>query len=175
MNPRKYQNPPSRPNRFRLAKDSILTFSNNSRIGPGFYLSVAKESSLAIGKWTNIGADFTVHCRLSIKVGHRCLISHGVTFMDYDGHYISHQRGKRGNRIESSITDTGANLGRGSPIVIGDDVWIGLGATILKGVKIGEGSVIAAGTRVVRDVLPFTLVAGNPARAIRKNVRWRHF
>jgi len=51
--------------------------------------------------------------------------------------------------------------------VIEDDVWIGFKATILKGVTIGRGSVIAAGSVVTKDVPPYTLVAGNPAQIIR--------
>lgn len=50
---------------------------------------------------------------------------------------------------------------------IGNDVWIGYGATILSGVTIGDGAVIGAGTVVVKDVLPYAIVAGNPARLVR--------
>ena len=54
--------------------------------------------------------------------------------------------------------------GYGIPIVIGDDVWIGGHSTILPGVVIGDGAVIAAGSVVTENVEPLTLVAGNPAR-----------
>jgi acetyltransferase-like isoleucine patch superfamily enzyme len=53
------------------------------------------------------------------------------------------------------------------PIVVGDDVWIGLGATILSGVKVGRGAVIGASTVVTRDIPPYAVVAGNPARIIK--------
>jgi len=52
-------------------------------------------------------------------------------------------------------------------VEIGNDVWIGKGATILSGVKIGDGAVIGARSLVIKDVLPYTIVAGNPARFIR--------
>lgn len=55
-----------------------------------------------------------------------------------------------------------------APIVIGDDVWVGAGATILKGVKVGEGAVIAARAVVVRDVDPYSIVGGCPAKIIRR-------
>ena len=53
------------------------------------------------------------------------------------------------------------------PIVIGDDVWIGACAIILKGVTINNGAVIAAGAVVTKDVEPYAIVAGNPARIIK--------
>ena len=52
-------------------------------------------------------------------------------------------------------------------IIVEDKVWIGFGVTILKGVKIGEGAVIGAKSVVTRDVKPWTVVAGNPARLIK--------
>ncbi|MFN7691728.1 MAG: DapH/DapD/GlmU-related protein, partial [Bacteroidota bacterium] len=55
------------------------------------------------------------------------------------------------------------------PIVIHDKVWISFNAIILKGVTIGEGAVVAAGSVVTKDVAPYTMVAGNPAKFI-KNV-----
>ncbi|GIG53651.1 sugar O-acetyltransferase [Demequina activiva] len=54
------------------------------------------------------------------------------------------------------------------PITIGDRVWIGGGVSILGGVSVGEGAVVGAGSVVIRDVPPFTVVAGNPAREIRE-------
>ena len=53
------------------------------------------------------------------------------------------------------------------PIKVGDDVWIGYGATILSGVTIGQGAVIAAGSVVVKDVEPYSVVGGNPAKLIK--------
>ena len=54
------------------------------------------------------------------------------------------------------------------PITIGDDVWIGCNSIILKGVKIGNGSIVAAGSVVTKSVPPFSLVAGNPAKIVKE-------
>ncbi len=55
---------------------------------------------------------------------------------------------------------------KGGPVTIGDRAWIGYGALVLPGVTIGEGAVVAAGAVVTKDVAPFTIVGGNPAREI---------
>ena len=55
-------------------------------------------------------------------------------------------------------------------VIIGNDVWIGYGSTIMSGVKIGDGAVIAAGSLVVKDVDPYTIVGGNPAKMIKKKI-----
>ena len=60
-----------------------------------------------------------------------------------------------------------------APIHIGNHVWIGTRATILKGVDIGEGAIIAAGAVVTHDVPPHSIVGGVPAKVIAENVKWK--
>ncbi|WP_430819836.1 CatB-related O-acetyltransferase [Brevundimonas diminuta] len=60
------------------------------------------------------------------------------------------------------------NRTRDNSISIGNDVWFGAGAIVLKGVRVGDGAVIGAGAVVTRDIEPYSIVAGNPARPIRK-------
>lgn len=66
------------------------------------------------------------------------------------------------------VQRAGRFMVRGLPITIGDDVWIGAGAVIRGGVTIGNGAIVEAGAVVVKDVAPFTIVAGIPAKEIRK-------
>jgi acetyltransferase-like isoleucine patch superfamily enzyme len=61
-----------------------------------------------------------------------------------------------------------------APVTIGNHVWIGQGAMIMKGVTIGDGAIISAGAWVATNVKPNALVMGDPARAVKKNVEWRH-
>ena len=55
---------------------------------------------------------------------------------------------------------------RDRPVIIEDDVWIGFNATILKGVRIGRGAIVGANTVITKDVPPYTIMVGNPARAV---------
>jgi tetrahydrodipicolinate N-succinyltransferase len=66
--------------------------------------------------------------------------------------------------------DTG-HPAQGKDVVIGNDAWIASGATLMPGVVIGDGAVVAANSHVVKSVAPYTIVGGNPARPIRKRFK----
>jgi maltose O-acetyltransferase len=87
-----------------------------------------------------------------VKIGNDCLIGAHVTVMDCDFH-----------RVEDKAWDT-----TGAPILIEDRVWLGNRSMILKGVRIGHDAVVAAGAVVTRDVPPRALVAGVPAKVVRR-------
>ena len=103
-----------------------------------------------------INSDVKIRCFESIKIGKGAKISHNVTIMDGDGHSMEY---------DGYISV--------KPIVIEDHVWIGTKSTILKGVTIGEGAIVAAGSVVTKDVPSHSLVAGNPAKVIKENIRWK--
>jgi acetyltransferase-like isoleucine patch superfamily enzyme len=92
----------------------------------------------------------------SIKIGSRVLVGAGVLIIDTDAHPLSPEE-----RLANIPAST-------APIEIGDDVFIGARAIILKGVTIGNGAVIGAGAVVVKDVSERTIVVGNPARVVGK-------
>ena len=95
-----------------------------------------------------------------------------ASHMNADGQQADAVRPPLGFRMPTQPAVDG-NTRISAPIVIGDHVWIGVNATILKGVRIGSGAVIAAGAVVVRDVAPNSLVGGVPARVLKENVTWR--
>jgi len=102
-----------------------------------------------------INYDSVIECFNKIVIGNNVCISEKVVIRDSNNHVIL--------RDDFQMT---------APIIIGNNVWIGLGATILSGVTIGDGAVIAAGAVVTKDVPPKTLVAGIPAQVKRTNVEW---
>ncbi len=135
-----------------LGENSKLECAGNFVFSGGCRLGVMKNAKLTIGSgYCNY--DTKIYCFNEIKIGNNVAISENVIIRDSDNHSIN------GGVISK-------------PVVIGDNVWIGMGAMILKGVTIGNGSVVAAGAVVTKDVPPNTVVAGVPAKEIRKDVSW---
>ncbi len=116
-------------------------------------LSTAPNSSIEIGESTMINYGCIFNASQRIKIGKRCRFGYHVVIMDSHLHELSPLR--RHIRPAPGIVE------------ISDDVWIGTRATVLAGVRIGWGSVVAAGAVVTKDVPPLTVVAGVPAQPVR--------
>jgi acetyltransferase-like isoleucine patch superfamily enzyme len=112
---------------------------------------VGKGATLSIGENSRVNG---VHISVSerVEIGRNVRMAPYTIIMDDDFHDPA-------NHFSS---------GKKAPIIIGDDVWIATRATILKGVTIGKGAVIATGAVVSKDVEPYTVVAGVPAKPIKK-------
>lgn len=118
-----------------------------------FYLD-SSQAFITIGDKTYINRRTEIKCQDKVTIGEKCAISWDVVIMDSDYHSIN---------AKSSI----------APVKIGNNVWIGCKSIILKGVNVGDGAIITAGSVVSRDVPPNTLVGGNPAKVIKENVFWK--
>ena len=131
----------------RLSGKPSIGFANRWILSPELFIGdhtfIVHQCSFAIAK--------------SITIGDRCLIAAEVQIQDNDGHPIDAIRRR----------DEPCPLESVRPVVIGNDVWIGSRATILKGVTIGARSIVGAQAVVTKDVPPDSIVAGNPARVIR--------
>lgn len=114
---------------------------------------LSMRAQVKIGNKTFINRCSNIFCKDMVHIGDRCAISWDVTIMDNDFHYI----------------DANDNS---KPIFIGHNVWIGCHSLILKGVHIGDGAVVAAGSVVTKDVPPYSVVGGNPAKVIKTDVQW---
>ncbi len=117
------------------------------------------EPELWIGNSTFVGAGCSIAAGKSVRIGNHCLLASGVTISDYDGHPTD--AGLRRAGLPSPPQSI-------LPVVIGDDVWIGGGAVVLKGVTIGDRAIVAARAVVTKDVPPDVIVAGNPARIVKR-------
>lgn len=135
-------------------RGELLTFWNGGRI--------------EMGDNCYLGGGSRIWSQASIRIGNDVLISHLVDIHDTDGHPVDAEERVRDGRAilqgRGCLTPTKT---ASAPIVIEDKVWIGFKASVLKGVRIGEGAIVAAGAVVVRDVPPYAVVAGNPAVVVR--------
>lgn len=137
-----------------LQENSHLIINGNFKIYRGSEVQVSKGATLEIGSGF-INTECKIYCFNNIKIGERVAIANNVTIRDSDNHKI----------IGNSKSHT-------RPINIGNHVWIGMNSIILKGVNIGDNSIIAAGSLVNKDVPEGCIVAGVPAKIIKKNINW---
>lgn len=116
------------------------------------------KSKFSVGRGSLINNDFTAIAYNScIKIGAKCLLGSNVEILSSDFHNI-----EPGDRWNSKVPPISKD------VIIGDNVWVGNSAKILKGVNVGDNAVIAAGSIVVKDVPPNVIVAGNPAIEVKK-------
>lgn len=130
-----------------------------------------RQASLHVGSRSYIGPNTTFHITTSISIGDDVMISSGCILIDSDMHSLRFSERKNDVLIEIGYDESGKEkdwaVVKSVPIHIQDKVWIGLNAIILKGVTLGEGCVVGAGSVVTKDIPPWTVVAGNPAQVIR--------
>lgn len=134
-----------------------------------FSASIAADRPNAVvrvGNNTFVGNSRLV-CAEEISIGDDVLISWGCTIVDHDSHSLQwEERREDVNEWYHGRKDWKHVKIR--KVDIADKVWIGFNAVILKGVSIGEGAVVGAGSVVTSSIEPYTLVAGNPAKPIRR-------
>ena len=140
---------------FSLCDKSTLAVSGDFTLMTGCKVVVDEGAKLELGGGY-INHNASIACFKSIKIGHNVAIADNVVIRDSDNHTIV------GSQHPNTL-----------PIVIGNNVWIGMNSIILKGVTIGDGAIIAAGSIVNKDIPPRALAGGAPARVIRENVEWR--
>lgn len=120
---------------------------------------VFDEPVFVVGDHSHLGNNLLVMVAKRIQIGKHCLIANDVTIVDNDGHPIDPQK-----RLQYLPPEPEAC----KEVIIGDNVWVGKSSIILKGVTIGNGAIVAAGSVVTKDVPPYTIVAGNPARVVKQ-------
>ena len=146
------------PASIHLGVGAELVVSGTAQILRGCRVFVHNGGRLTMGSRSYVNDCSTLTCFEEITIGSGCSISWNTNIMDTNVH---------------ELTVAGTPRRRSASVRLGDNVWVGSGATILAGVHVGEGAVIAAASVVTKDVPPGVLVAGNPARVIRPDVTWR--
>lgn len=120
-----------------------------------------KGSRIEIGVGTTIhGAHINAQEHSSITIGKDCMFSSGVIIRTSDSHPIYDK-------------SSGVRVNPARPVVIGDHVWLSVGANVLKGVKIGDGAVVGNGSIVTHDVPHESIAAGIPAKIVKEQIQWK--
>lgn len=141
-----------------FGENSETTFGHSVSIGPGVNIIVKDNAKLSIGEGTYFTSDMHLEVVNNISIGRQCAISWGVTIIDDDHHTLSYEGKKEASK---------------SAVTIGDQVWIGCNATILKGTQIGNNCVVAAGSIVKGNFPDNSLIGGNPAKVLKQGVNWK--
>ena len=150
--------------RFRSQRDRGLTIGDRVRVYAWTRFNVDPDGVIDIGDDSIlVGAVFM--CAEHISIGRRVVVSYNVTIADSDFHPIDPDA----RRLDAMANAPGADRSRrppieSRPVVIEDDVWIGIGAIVLKGVRIGRGARVGAGAVVTTDVPAQAIVTSKPGR-----------
>ncbi|MDD2720635.1 MAG: acyltransferase [Gallionella sp.] len=150
-----------------LPDSSAIVVGEHSHI-KGELLTFAHGGKITIGEYCFLGEQSHIWSAKNVSIGNRVLIAHNVNIFDNDTHPLGAEaRHNQFCEIIGGRHPKNIDLLE-QPVRLDDDVWIGCMSIILKGVNIGRGAVVGAGSVVTGDVPPYTIVAGNPARVIRE-------
>ncbi len=133
---------------------------------------------ISIGDRTYISGGTNIICASDIQIGSDVLLAWGITIIDHNAHSVrwadrakdvdEWRQGWLAGGYPEAARRKNWDIVSMAPVVIGDKAWVGFNSIILKGVCIGEGVVVAAGSVVTKDVPPYCIVAGNPAKIVRE-------
>jgi acetyltransferase-like isoleucine patch superfamily enzyme len=149
-------------------KNSILIGSNNE-FNNDFHVRCYEHGTVKIGSYNWCSLRTQIVCANRVEIGDYCILGRDVFISDTNEHPVDPEE-----RLKATIVFwSSRNVDRyhsvdNSPVIIGNNVWLGERAIILKGVRIGDNSVVAAGSVVTNDVSENTIVGGNPAKIIKK-------
>ena len=152
---------------FEVEGAKYITLGNNIRVKPGSHIAAIDSHnglkfnpSISIGDDVSINYDVHIACIDRIEIGDGALLGSKIFITD-------HFHGDTTNKSLKTPPSQRLLTSKG-PVIIGKNVWIGEGAMIMPGVKIGNNSVIGANSVVTKDIEPFSVVAGSPAKVIKK-------
>jgi acetyltransferase-like isoleucine patch superfamily enzyme len=148
-------------------RGGVITIGSSSSIS-GHIATETARSKVTIGNSVFIGGNTVIDCACEIVIEDQVLISYQCIIQDSDNH--SSRFSIRKNDVSDWMRDKSHDWSTTPmrPVRICKGAWLGARSIILKGVTVGEGAIIGAGSVVTKDVEPWTIVGGNPARTIRR-------
>ena len=147
-------------NIFIKGNNNILYIGDDCVVNNTSIILDNEGAEIKIGNKTSIAKAQIVSLEpYKIEIGEDCMLSYDIEIRNTDSHKIYDK-------------DTNKRINEGKSVNIGNHVWLGMRAIILKGVNIGNNSIVAGGSIVTKDVKANTIVSGSPARQIKENVYW---
>jgi acetyltransferase-like isoleucine patch superfamily enzyme len=148
----------------QIAKGAEIRFGRLSWIGDGTKIRV-HEGVVEIGAKTVFGQECTISAYKRVRIGEQCVVADRAMFIDFDHGVVEVERPIRQQGIYKR------------ECIVGSNVWVGYGACVLRGVRVGDNSIVGTNSVVTKDVPANTVVGGVPARTIRmretpKQLRW---
>jgi acetyltransferase-like isoleucine patch superfamily enzyme len=149
---------------FEIGREATLRLGRWSWIGHGTKIRI-HEGEASIGAKSVLGQECTISAFQHVSIGRECIVADRVMLIDFDHGVVEVERPIRLQGIYKRDVSVGHNC------------WIGYGACILRGVTVGDNAIVGANTVVTKDVAPNCVVAGTPARVLRKRpaperLRW---
>lgn len=155
-------------------KDKIYLSVGNNTILNCQITFESQKGEIVVGNNTFLGGSHLI-CRSKIEIGDNVFIAWGGTIYDHDSHSLDYREREKDieqqlldfSQGKNFITNKNWDVVKSKPILIKSNAWIGMNCIILKGVTIGEGAIVGAGSVVTKDVPDWTVVGGNPACVIK--------
>src|SRR6476619_4729974 len=139
----------------QIAKGAEIRFGRFTWIGDGTKIRV-HEGVVEIGAKSVMGQECTISAYQRVRIGEQCVIADRAMFIDFDHGVVE---------VERPIRQQGIYM---RDVEVGSNVWIGYGACILRGVSVGDNSIVGTNAVVTKDVPANAVVAGSPARIVRR-------
>lgn len=141
-----------------VATGGSLVIGERSGVMHGCEIAVGEGAVVEIGDEVYVGAYVNIRSRRRITLGHNARIAQFVSLVGGQYRYAARDR---------LIREQGFEEG---DVTIGDDAWLGVGVVVLSGVTVGTGAVVGAGSIVTKDLAPYAIAVGNPARVVGERV-----
>ncbi|MGE8720194.1 acyltransferase [Leptospira terpstrae] len=177
-------------NRFNLVNDGIFQLSSGCSIGIGSNIIIPKDTKLVLGENVYLGrnveigpdkrieiGDYTsIQDRTiilgEVSIGCYCTFAANVSVSSGNHYFDKFPELNIKDQDRRVMNDSELRSRHSKPVVIEDDCWLGANVFVMNGIKIGKGSVIGANAVVTKDILPYSVVAGVPAKKIRNRINF---
>ncbi|MGA7396609.1 MAG: acyltransferase [Solirubrobacterales bacterium] len=148
----------------QAGREATMKFGRWVWVGDGTKIR-CHEGRVEIGDKTVLGQDCTISAYQRVRIGAECVIADRTMFIDFDHGVVE---------VERPIRSQGIYM---EDVIVGSNVWIGYGACVLRGVKVGDNAIVGTNSVVTKDVPANAVVGGTPARILRmrdtpKDLKW---